>query len=166
MKHKKILIIEGADQQGKTEVARYMSQRTGYRIKHFGSPKENFNFYADYFVDDYTICDRSYISEIAYSLLDGRPCRVKEVVLLGEWMRERAIVIWVDRHTDFVFEQRDEKYTEGEILEVREIYRTIMPMLPFEPFCVNPSDKSFNTLLSYIADKLLVQDPNVNLDPL
>lgn len=72
-----LIIIEGADKNGKTTLASHISERHGYNYIHHGPPRNGYMGYMDEILDlkNKTVMDRSFIGEMIYGpLLRGRSC--------------------------------------------------------------------------------------------
>lgn len=133
------IIIEGADQQGKTELCKKISSITGWKIIHFSPPKSNFNFHKDYLVDKYTISDRNFLSELVYSQIRGSKHRVKNLKLLQEKMIvNNYLVVLVDREEFYIHDEREEKFSREEIEIAIKLYRNIFFNLKMNKLIINP----------------------------
>lgn len=121
------IIIEGADQQGKSEFCKLLLEMLSdkWSIKHFGMPDENFDFHLDYKTDEYVISDRSFFSEAVYGAVLGRKCRISKYAMddLLRYCEEHTVVFLVDRNDQFEFDiTRKEEYDLDTILNVRNAY--------------------------------------------
>ena len=152
MKYKAI-IVEGADQQGKSTLCAALSQKLGWSIQHFGNPDDDFDFKDDYLLRPGTISDRNFISEMVYSKVKGEPSRIKDLQYLISKFKDDVLIVYVDRFDRFEFENRSEQYTEAQILEAREHYRDILlrGFIGINTFLFKPSANDYR-----IFDALLI----------
>lgn len=121
------IIVEGADQQGKTTLCNAISEKLGWPIKHFGLPSPTFDFKHGYQLPKHYISDRNFISEMVYSRLQCRHCRVAEnLEWLENTMCKNTLVIFADRRDDFIFGDRKELYTEADIQKSLYLYRYVV----------------------------------------
>lgn len=138
------IIVEGADQQGKTTVCHILSKMTGWGIKHFGLPiPEDFDWHDDYILPECTISDRNFLSEIVYSKIRGEHHRVRRLEELQNKMIAKGyVLILADRWEHFVYDIfRKEAFTEREIREVRRLYREAFKDIRIAKLQVNPSNE-------------------------
>lgn len=134
------IIVEGADQQGKTTVCRELAKILNWPIKHFGLPiPEDFDFHSHYLLPKNTISDRSFISELVYSTFRPGHHRVKELSLLQDKMiAANYLVIICDRGDDFIYDDREEAFSEAEIDIARLVYTEISKSIRVARIYVNP----------------------------
>lgn len=74
-----IIIIEGPDLAGKSTLAKEINIKGDFEVVHFDSPSENFDFHESYLKvldKENVILDRYFFSEIVYSKVFGRQCRL------------------------------------------------------------------------------------------
>ena len=147
----KRIIVEGADQQGKTEFCKLLQQQIGWKVVKFDKPKEDFNFIQDYITEEQTICDRNFLSEIVYSKIRGQECRIEDVDTLCAILNAKdTIVVVLDRGNDFIFDySREEMYAEIQIRRAIIEYRAQFQKLKhIRKFKINPNDS--NSLKSIV----------------
>jgi len=81
---KLIIIIEGPDLAGKSTLVKQLNINNDFEVVHFDKPVPNFDFHESYLnvLDkENVILDRYFFSEIVYSKIFGRQCKVsKETV--------------------------------------------------------------------------------------
>lgn len=137
----KSIIVEGADQQGKSQLCEQLAKLTGFEIKHYGMPDGDFNFSSDYLLEPGVISDRNFMSEIVYSKIRGEKMRIQYMTWLQQMMIERGtLLILCDREHQFVFEaDRDEEYKREQILKARELYRIAYYDLDMSKMRFNPN---------------------------
>jgi thymidylate kinase len=133
------IIVEGADQQGKTTVCNMIAEFTGWPIKHFGPPSDDFNFHSDYLLDKHVIADRNFLSEMVYSHFRDTESRVVRPELLQDKMISQGyLLILCDRQGDFVHQAREEKFTRTEIYRARRMYRRLYFDIKLARIMINP----------------------------
>ena len=124
------IIVEGADQQGKTTICEQLSEELNWPIVHYGLPPKKFDYHMDYLFGKNKISDRNFLSEIVYSKINKRKCKLKNKKLLHEQFNGlNTVLIYVDRYEDYIFEKPDELYTYSQILKSRHIYRKQVKLL-------------------------------------
>jgi len=137
----KRIIIEGADQQGKTTLVNALSKRLGWNIIKFDKPDGNFDFFHDYKFKIKTISDRNYLSELVYSKINGFSHRVTKLKELENHFNDNyTILIMLDRGADYVFDNsRHEDYSEEQIARAITIYREEFKKLKIKKYIINPN---------------------------
>lgn len=143
------IIVEGADQQGKTTLCNFLSENLGWPVVHYGPPGEDFDFHNDYIFDEYTISDRNFISEICYEKTKGKDHRIKNINSLQRDLFG-TLVIYVDRFENYVFENREEEFPNEFIIEVRKRYREFIPKINLPTMIVKTGDQAFEVVLERI----------------
>jgi hypothetical protein len=71
------IIVEGAEQSGKSTLSRHLADTLGFELVHYGPAPIDFDYYSGYFRDIESrpggyIYDRSYVSELVYGSLFRR----------------------------------------------------------------------------------------------
>lgn len=151
----KRIIVEGADQQGKSTLCKILADRLGWEVKHFGKPSEDFNFIADYIVPEYTISDRNFLSEIVYSMVKNVKSRAQFMLLDNIFKNKETLLIVMDREDYFVFDSsRHEDYTYKAIVQAIELYRKVYRQISFEKIMINPNEGSFLSNVEHIITKI------------
>jgi thymidylate kinase len=152
----KRIILEGSDQQGKTTLANYLREQLGWEINHFGKPKENFNFFIDYITKPNVISDRNFLSEIVYSKINNKECRIKDVDLLqNALIGYGTILIMLDRGAEFKFDKkRHEDYSKKDIEKAIEIYREEFTKLKMTKFIINPNCNCYESNVDIIINMI------------
>lgn len=133
------VIIEGADQQGKSTLCKMINEAVGWKVKHFGLPPKDFNFHSDYFFGRYMISDRNFLSEIVYSNFRNDKHRVKDVELLQqEFINRKVVLILVDREEHFIHDNiRREDFNSGQIISAIHLYKTAFENLKMPKAKIN-----------------------------
>jgi thymidylate kinase len=153
----KRIIIEGADQQGKTTLREILAEKLGWNVMHFGKPYEGFDFIKDYRLPEHTISDRNFLSEVVYSRINGKKSRAASTFLCNMHKHDGTLFILMDREKDFVFDNtREEAYDEAAIKLAIYYYREEFLKLNIEKMRLNPNCPAFDKHVQSIID--LVND--------
>ncbi len=157
------IIVEGADQQGKTLLCKYLSQKLGWDIVHFGKPADDFNYFTGYITPEKTISDRNFLSEIVYSKIRNSKCKIEDVNLLVNTLKEYGtIVILMDRHNSFVFDKtRHEDYSEFQIAEAMNYYRTEFEKLNIQKYIINPNTICYSSTLNMLVELIKAKNDSI-----
>lgn len=148
------VIVEGADQQGKSTLCKILSEKLGWEVIHYGKPHKDFNFFADYLTAANTISDRNYLSEVVYSRIDGRGSRVIHQHALEAQMKHvRTLMILVDRGTSFVFDKtRHEDYSDIDIAKAITIYREEFKKVNLVKVILNPNQLCTDSVIDMLVN--------------
>lgn len=151
----KRIIVEGADQQGKTTLCRILSDRLGWEVKHFGKPANDFNFIADYVIPENTISDRNFLSEVIYSRINNSKCRAQFMLLNNIFKNNDTLLILCDREGYFVFDtKRYEDYSYEAIQMAINLYRQTYELVSFDKLIVNPNHDNFAGTVEHIIAQI------------
>lgn len=149
----KRIIVEGADQQGKSTLCKFLAAQLGWKVVHFAKPDENFDFVKGYMLDDNTISDRNFVSELVYSRVNDKKSRAQRELLANLFRTSDTLLIMVDRRSEFVFDaKRHEDYTEEQISKARMYYAYEYDMIRMHKVTFNPNRDSEVELLKYINE--------------
>ena len=150
----KRIIVEGSDQQGKTTLVHELIKRLNWTAVHFGKPPEDFNFFTDYITESSVISDRNFLSEIVYSRVAKRDCKIHNVDLLQKALKDYGtILILCDRGESFVFDKtRHEDYTQFQIAQATSYYREEFAKLKIKKYIYNPNCLGHESVLDMIID--------------
>lgn len=131
------IILEGADQSGKSFVAQALHDRLGFEVYHFSKPDKNTDFRLEYITPIMTseepyIFDRSYVSEMAYGAVHrgggGITPEIKEYV--EEFLNDRHyVLVYMVRNPEKEWITRDEIYSEEDNKKVIAEYERIYPTI-------------------------------------
>lgn len=147
----KRIIIEGADQQGKTTLCNLLQEKLGWNVLHFGKPFEGFDFVKDYLLPKDTISDRNFLSEVVYSKVQGRISRAQPTLLCN--LMQDTLLILLDREDDFVFDgERSEAYSQEDIEKAIRFYRDEFKELKMEKMRLNPNCPDYPIHVQSIID--------------
>ncbi len=150
----KRIIVEGADQQGKTTLCQHLCKQLGWPIIHFGKPTEDFDFLKDYFTPDNTICDRSFLSEVVYSKINNRPSLAPHHAL-QTIMKGDTLLILMDRQDYFYFDDmRHEEYSKMQIINAINIYREEYEKIFLDKVLLNANSFFYNEEVQQIIDRI------------
>ena len=143
------IIVEGAEQQGKSTFCDKLFRRLGVEIIHmhkgYGFVDGKFDYLTGYFYDidrrpGPFIYDRSYVSELAYGRVFQRRNIMPEILQgiesrfqdLGYFLVLLELNLpWIDR-AETVTQEQNEK--------VKTAYREVFPQLKIDKFLINPTD--------------------------
>jgi hypothetical protein len=145
------IIVEGAEQQGKSTFCDKLSKRLDAEIIHmhrgYGFVDGKFDYLTGYFYDidrrpGPFIYDRSYVSELAYGTVFQRNNITPEILQgiesrfqdLGYFLVLLELNLpWIDR-AETVTKEQNEK--------VKIAYREVFPRLKIDKFMINPTDEA------------------------
>jgi thymidylate kinase len=149
----KRIIIEGADQQGKTTLCNVLQDKLGWDIRHFGKPFDGFDFVKDYLLPKDTISDRNFLSEVVYSKVQDRVSRAQPTLLCN--LMQDTLLILLDREDDFVFDgERSEAYSQEDIEKAISIYRTAFKKLTINKIKLNPNSEVYDSRVQSIIESI------------
>lgn len=148
------IIVEGADQSGKSFVVQKLHDVLGFTVHHFSRPTPNTDFRLEYIQpilqsDQPYIFDRSYVSEMAYGAVHrgggGITPEIKEYV--EDFLNARKyVLVYMKRDPNRVWVDRDEMYSQQDndrvITEYERIYPTInIPKMTADSYDPDVIDK-------------------------
>jgi hypothetical protein len=149
----KRIIIEGADQQGKTTLREILAEKLGWNVMHFGKPREDFDYIRDYRLPVHTISDRNFLSEVVYSRIDNRKSKAASTLLCNVHRNDDTLLILMDREKDFVFDSsREEAYDEAQIKLAVYYYRQEFDKLNIKKLRLNPNCPAFESHVQSIIE--------------
>jgi len=145
------IIVEGAEQQGKSTFCEKLSKRLGIEIIHmhkgYGFVDGKFDYSTGYFYDidrrpGPFIYDRSYVSELAYGRVFDRK-NITPTILRGIESRFQDLgyfLVMLELNKPWI--DREETVTREQNEKVKEAYRQIFPELKIDKFLINPTDEA------------------------
>jgi len=145
------IIVEGAEQQGKSTFCEKLSKRLGVEIIHmhkgYGFVDGKFDYLTGYFYDidrrpGPFIYDRSYVSELAYGRVFDRK-NIAPTILRGIESRFQDLgyfLVMLELNKPWI--DREETVTREQNEKVKEAYRQIFPELKIDKFLINPTDEA------------------------
>jgi thymidylate kinase len=155
----KRIIVEGADQQGKTTLVNYLSEKLKWNIIHFRKPAENFDFVSGYMIPEKTISDRNFLSEIVYSQVCERKSRASMELLSNVFRTRDTLLIVLDREDSFIFDKsRKEDYVESDIYFAIDLYKKEFKKVNMEKMILNPNCEDFEKHVQAIIDLASYED--------
>ena len=145
------IIVEGAEQQGKTTFCDKLSRRLGIEIVHmhkgYGFIDGKFDYFSGYFYDidrrpGPFIYDRSYFSELAYGQVFGRKNITHEILhgIEERFSKLGYFLVLLELNRPWI--DRDETVTKEQNDRVKQAYRDIFPTLNIDKFLINPTDEA------------------------
>lgn len=153
------IIIEGADQQGKSTLTKYLAEKLNWNITHFGKPTEEFSFFTDYIVPEHTISDRNFMSEIIYSRIRKQNCRINNLELLQQTLHEYGtILIMLSRGENFQFDgDRHEEYTQFQIYQAMAFYKEEFDNIIMQKYFINPNSSMSESTIDLLVELIKCQ---------
>lgn len=145
------IIVEGAEQQGKTTFCKKLSRRLGIEVVHmhkgYGFINGKFDYSTGYFYDidrrpGPFIYDRSYVSELAYGKVFNRNNITSDILAKVESRFKELDYFLVLLELNRPWIDRDETVTKEQNEKVKEAYREVFPKLSIDRFLINPTDEA------------------------
>ena len=147
------IIVEGADQQGKTTLCKLLQEKLGWEIIHYGKPTEDFDFMTGYKLPVFTISDRNFLSEVVYSKVNGKQSRAAITLQSNIHKHDETLLILLDREDHWVFDRkRHEDYKESDIVFARSIYQDEFKKVNMEKMRLNPNCEDYMKHVQAIID--------------
>ena len=142
------IIFEGADQQGKTTLAKKVQEKVNMPIMHFGIPDKHTDFSNEYIKDipknDFQpiIFDRSYVSEIVYGNIfrGGTGITNKIKAHIEDFLNNCGYILVLCKRKNYKWEERDEDYTESDNIKVMNSYDEVFETVKLPKIIVDPFD--------------------------
>ncbi len=142
------LVLDGADQQGKSTLAEKIQEKVNMPILHFSIPDENTNFETEYIKDiakhneQPIIFDRSYVSEMVYGdIFRGGSKVTPEIKKYVETILNGHNYIFVlCKRKNYQWKDRDEDYTKDDNVKVMEKYDEVYDSINLPKIIVDPFD--------------------------
>jgi thymidylate kinase len=143
------IIVEGADQSGKSTFCEKLQELTNMPIIHFGIPKPGTDLDTEYIKDipqnDYNpiIFDRSYLSELVYGDLfrKGAGISFAGKRKIEEFLRSCNYIMVLCRRKNYQWKDRpEEDYTEEDNLRVIRKYDDMFEFVGIPKIIVDPFD--------------------------
>ena len=123
------IIVEGADQMGKSTFCEKLSKKLKMQVIHYDPPKPGINFFNEYtrhlaYTNKPIIFDRNYMSELVYGPLfrgaSGVTPEIKRRIENVYDINDYCLILL--NRKNFVWEDREEMYTEDQMKYVRESF--------------------------------------------
>lgn len=142
------IILEGADQSGKSYVAQLLCDRLGFTYHHFTAPEGTPDFRLEYIQpilqnDQPYVFDRSYVSEMVYGAVhrggSGITPEIKEYI--EEFLNARHyILVYMEREPGRDWVEREEMYSKKSNKDVIDEYERIYPTIGIPKMRANSYD--------------------------
>jgi hypothetical protein len=145
------IIVEGAEQQGKTTFCDKLSKRLGIEVVHmhkgYGFVDGKFDYESGYFYDidrrpGPFIYDRSYVSELAYGRVFDRKNITPKILrsIENRFTELGYFLVLLELNRPWI--DRDETVTREQNELVKQAYREVFPGLKIDKFLINPTDEA------------------------
>ena len=146
------IIIDGAEQQGKSTLCKKLASILNYPVVHFPPPPDDFDFFDDYFkaineCKSPIIFDRSYTSELVYGSYFDR-CHIDidrqfdiESKFLGlgyMFVLSELNIPWIDR---------EETVNKQQNKEIKKLYREVYNTISLPKIVVTPDHRGVKQIL-------------------
>ena len=150
------IIIEGAEQQGKSTFCRKLNEKLGIEVIHmhkgYGFIDSRFDYESGYFFDidrrpGPFIYDRSYMSELTYGKVFKRDNITPEIqARVEDRFRELGyFLVLLELNNPWI--HREETVTREQNERIKEAYREVYPTLKIDKFIINPSTDALNFII-------------------
>jgi hypothetical protein len=156
------IIIEGAEQQGKSTFCERLNKMLGVEVIHmhkgYGFVDGRFDYFSGYFYDidrrpGPFLYDRSYISELVYGRLFNRNNITEEIQAKIENRFNElgyfAIILELNRP----WIEREETVTKEQNEKVKELYREVYPTLKIDKFVIKPDDEGLEFVVNQFRSR-------------
>lgn len=152
------IILEGADQQGKTTVADLFRSAPGWNYVWFGAPGPEFDFSDEAYLSPYyregkNLYDRSFVSEIVYSTAKRNKHRIEDPQRLLDYLSGNGFVYILLRRKKYKWQDRDEEYDRKFNNKVLKLYDQYFLTMNIEKYHLDPEDKGDKILLKKLANR-------------
>ena len=156
------IIIEGAEQQGKSTFCDKLIKRLGIEVVHmhknYGFVNGKFDYSTGYFYDidrrsGPFIYDRSYVSELVYGKLFQRNNITPEIQANIEkrFIKLGYFLVVLELNQPWII--REETVTKEQNEKIKMIYREIYPTLTIDKFLINPTDEAVEYVAQQYKDR-------------
>ena len=150
------IIVEGAEQQGKSTFCSALSSSLGIDIVHmhkgYGFVGGKFDYLTGYFYDIDSrpgpfIYDRSYVSELAYGKVFGRKNITPDIQagIESRFKEMDYFLVLLELNRPWI--SREETVSREQNEKVKEAYREIFPTLNIDKFVVNPTEGAIDFII-------------------
>ena len=145
------IILDGAEQQGKTTLSKKLSLALDYPVCHFGTPRKCFDFWDDYFIEAESNCpwilDRCFTSELVYGKYFNRSNINEELKIKLEKRFTKLKYIFVLCELDQPWIERPETVTKEQNVEIKKLYREMYNNLNMPKIIVRPDDEGIEKII-------------------
>ena len=156
------IIVEGAEQQGKSTFCERLNKALGLEVIHmhkgYGFVDGRFDYFSGYFYDidrrpGPFIYDRSYISELVYGRLFNRNNITPEIQARIEHRFKElgyfAVVLELNRP----WIEREETVTREQNERVKELYLEVYPTLLIDKFVIKPDEEGLEFVVNQFRSR-------------
>lgn len=147
------IIVEGAEQQGKTTFCKKLQERLGIEVIHYGPASKDYDYFNGYFVDidqrgGPFIFDRSYISELSYGKVFSRNNITAEIKnkIEKKFSDLGYFMILLELNRPWI--SREETVTKEQNEKVKLAYREIYSTLNIDKFVIKPNEQNLEFVIS------------------
>jgi len=147
------IIVEGAEQQGKTTFCKKLQERLGIEVIHYGPAAKDYDYFNGYFVDidqrgGPFVFDRSYISELSYGKVFSRNNITTEIKdkIESKFSDLGYFMILLELNRPWI--GREETVTKEQNEKVKVAYREIYPTLNIDKFIIEPNEQNLEFVIS------------------
>ena len=146
------IIVEGAEQQGKSTFCNKLSEALGLRTIHNGYVRGKFDYFSGYFKDIDAgggpfIYDRSYMSELVYGKYFGRKnidSNLKKKIE-GRFKDLNYFLVLLELDQPWI--DREETVTREQNESIKSIYKETYDSIGIDKFLIKPSDDALQFIL-------------------
>ena len=156
------IIVEGAEQQGKSTFCERLNKVLGAELIHmhkgYGFVDGRFDYVSGYFydIDRRTgpfIYDRSYISELVYGRLFNRNNITSEIQSRIELRFKELDYFAVILELNRPWIDREETVTQEQNEKVKGLYREVYPTLLIDKFVIKPDDEGLEFIVNQFRSR-------------
>lgn len=147
------IIVEGAEQQGKTTFCKKLQERLGIEVIHYGPASKDYDYFNGYFVDidqrgGPFIFDRSYISELSYGKVFSRNNITLEIKnkIERKFSDLGYFMILLELNRPWI--SREETVTKEQNEKVKLAYREVYSDLNIDKFVIKPNEQALEFVIS------------------
>ena len=147
------IIVDGAEQQGKSTLCQKLGRALNYPVHHFGPPPEGFDFFDDYFLpiqkeSKPVIFDRSYTSELVYGRYFDR-CHIdldRQFDIEVRLMEMGYIFVLSELSIPWI--NREETVNKKQNKEIKKLYREVYNTISIPKLIVTPDERGLAKILN------------------
>jgi hypothetical protein len=146
------IIIEGAEQQGKSTFCKKLQERLGIEVIHFGPPQKDFDYFSGYFVDidkrpGPFLFDRSYVSELAYGQVFNRKNITHDIQNKIENKFNELGYFLVLLELNLPWINRDETVSREQNEKVKLAYKDVFSTIQLDKWTLRPDENSLEFVI-------------------
>lgn len=152
------IIVEGAEQQGKSTFCNRLKDALGIEVIHMDKASPNFDYFSGYFEDIERlkcpiIYDRSYISELVYGRYFGRNNINTELKdrIESKFKDLGYFIVLLELNRPWV--DREEMITREQNENIKSLYREIYHSLDLDKFIIKPDDEGLEFVVKQFKER-------------